>query len=194
MPSSGLVLSFLSSRVLGQYDPLSPAGSGAVRSRCPRSAATGGAEHHQGRARAVRRPGRLPDVGLSAREHASAAVHRRALAARALPDSGRRVRRRRRHRCRRVVGPAGRRGHRSACRVGSAIVDRDHPDAGAAGRFRPADGVDDAAGGACGPCDGCGRADRHPVGRRRSGSRSPFAGSVAAGRSTESCGRCWAWT
>ncbi len=72
-PRSALLLGFLAGKVLGQFDPFHDAG---------RPAAAGGAQHRPRRARARRRPHRLPALGLPARGDPPGAVHRRAVDAR----------------------------------------------------------------------------------------------------------------
>ena len=76
----GAVLAFLSSKVLGQYDPFCRAGRrlhGARR----RPAAAGGAEHHLRGARTERGACGLPALGLPARTDPPGAVRRRTVAA-----------------------------------------------------------------------------------------------------------------
>ena len=106
-------------------------------------------------ANSARRPDRLPALGVPAREHPPAAVHRRTLAARLLPVAGRRTSPTRptptRPTC--CAGPSTRSWPRVAAagpgRDGRAAeLDRGHAVAGAARRLRPADGPDDVARGA----------------------------------------------
>ena len=141
-------------------------------------------------------PDRLPAVGVPAREHPPAAVHRSAVAARLLPRSGRRVRRQGRHRPDGDAASAPSRRSTAAGRVPSASA---APGSRASSRpssagFRPADGADDAARGARRPRDGRGRPDGGAVGAGDPRLVHRARASAPRARSTGCCGRCSGWT
>ena len=84
---AGGLLAFLSNKVLGQFDPFYTGPMDRSGRRPRRPAAPGRAEHRPRRARAGRRPARLPALGVPARGDPPGAVHRGAVAAR--PPAGR---------------------------------------------------------------------------------------------------------
>lgn len=84
----GMLLSFLASRVLGQYETFAPATREPPRlGRRRRPAAARRPEHRARRARTGRRPARLPALGRAPRGDPPHPVHRGALAPR--PSAGR---------------------------------------------------------------------------------------------------------
>ena len=84
---AGLILAYLSSRVLGQYELFLPPGSGSNGEEPVGRLDAGRAEHRDGRARARRRSERLPPLGVPARGDPPGAVHLGAVAARVRPGS-----------------------------------------------------------------------------------------------------------
>ena len=98
----GFILGFLSGKVLGQFDPLGgdPARPGRLLLVAPNIVKV--------ERELAAEPHRFPAVGVPAREHPPAAVHRGPVAARLLPFAGRRLRRQGRHRS--VRDAAARRG------------------------------------------------------------------------------------
>ncbi len=93
---AGALLAFLSSRVLGQFDPFYPSAARPGPARSDRSAAAGRAQRDARGVRAGRRTAGLQVVGVSARGDAPGAVHRGPVAAgppavgdRSVPGPGR---------------------------------------------------------------------------------------------------------